>query len=114
MFNGKRSCWKTHCCLKTIISSNLHDIKAAVFFLIDLAPLWRHTLGMLAEVQKDESLSRQNLRLKNSIWKAIDDSCAVRAGAVSRNTWITEAIVEKLNKDADKATGFPKRGVNHA
>jgi hypothetical protein len=113
MFN-ERSFLEIHCCLKTIIPSNMRERYWPIVFLIDLAPLWRHSLGMLAEVEKDDALSRQNLRLKNSIWKAIDDCCAVRAGAVSRNTWITEAIIEKLDKDAEKASAFPKRGANHA
>ena len=46
------------------------------------------------------SLDRINLRLASDTFAAIDDACGLRAGNVSRNTWITEAIAEKLVRDA--------------
>jgi len=42
---------------------------------------------------------RQSLRLEPNVWKAIDRIRAKRAGNVSRNTWISEAILEKLSRD---------------
>lgn len=41
-------------------------------------------------------LKRINLRLASEALKAIDAECSHRAGNVSRNTWITEAVMEKL------------------
>jgi hypothetical protein len=47
---------------------------------------------------------RQSLRLDPEVWMAIDAARLRRAGSISRNTWITEAIAEKLageqNNDA--------------
>lgn len=42
---------------------------------------------------------RGNLRLPREIHDAILERCSARPGAVSLNTWITEAIVEQLAKD---------------
>jgi hypothetical protein len=42
---------------------------------------------------------RQSLRLDPQVWKAIDRIRAKRAGTVSRNTWISEAILEKLSRE---------------
>ena len=42
------------------------------------------------------SLDRINLRLAAETFSAIDASCAARPGNVSRNTWIAEAVQEKL------------------
>ena len=44
-------------------------------------------------------LDRTNLRLPAGTFAAIDDACAVRPGNVSRNTWIAEAIEEKLARN---------------
>jgi len=49
-------------------------------------------------------LDRINLRLPGETFEAIDTCRAARPGTVSRNTWITEAITEKLQRDAS-ATG---------
>jgi hypothetical protein len=45
------------------------------------------------------SLDRINLRLAGDTFAAIDAACAARPGIVSRNTWIAEAIEEKLARD---------------
>ena len=59
------------------------------------------------------SLDRINLRLPGETFDAIDASRAVRPGAISRNTWITEAIEEKLARDQLK--GVEPGGVyDHA
>lgn len=41
-------------------------------------------------------LERINLRLSPEVLQAIDAECARRAGSVSRNTWIAEAVTERL------------------
>lgn len=57
------------------------------------------------------TLDRINLRLQPEMFAAIDDARLARAGHVSRNTWLTEAVQEKLARDAADAPelGF-KRG----
>lgn len=44
---------------------------------------------------------RQNIRLDYEVWKAIDCERERRAGNISRNTWITEAILEKLLREQE-------------
>jgi len=46
------------------------------------------------------AIDRINLRLSPSMFEAIDDARSARAGNVSRNTWIAEAIKEKLARDS--------------
>lgn len=48
------------------------------------------------------ALDRLNLRLPQETVEAIDSARARRIGNVSRNTWITEAIQEKLNRESAK------------
>jgi len=50
---------------------------------------------------------RQNLRLDPDIWDRVDEQREKRPGSVSRNTWITEAILEKLTREAKPES--PKR-----
>jgi len=45
------------------------------------------------------NLDRINLRLSAATFGEIDEACAARAGNVSRNTWITEAVQEKLARE---------------
>jgi hypothetical protein len=45
------------------------------------------------------SLDRINLRLPAETFEAIDAARAGRPGNISRNTWITEAVEEKLARD---------------
>ncbi len=45
------------------------------------------------------ALDRINLRLSPTMFDAIDDARGARPGNVSRNTWIAEAIEEKLARD---------------
>lgn len=45
------------------------------------------------------ALDRINLRLTSATFEAIDAARADRPGHVSRNTWITEAVSEKLERD---------------
>lgn len=46
-------------------------------------------------------LDRINLRLLPETFAAIDRARAVRPGHVSRNTWLTEAVEEKLAREAE-------------
>lgn len=48
-------------------------------------------------------LDRINLRLPAETFAAVDGARADRPGNVSRNTWITEAIEEKLARDEQTA-----------
>jgi hypothetical protein len=43
---------------------------------------------------KLDDRGRQSLRLDPEVWTAIDTARLRRAGSISRNTWITEAIAE--------------------
>jgi len=45
------------------------------------------------------SLDRINLRLAAETFADIDAACSARAGNVSRNTWIAEAVQEKLARE---------------
>lgn len=45
-------------------------------------------------------LDRLNLRLSAETFAKIDAALANRPGVISRNTWITEAIAEKLARGA--------------
>jgi len=58
-------------------------------------------------------LDRINLRLPAETFEAIDAARADRPGAVSRNTWITEAIAEKLAREAGEQAA-PEAGRRHA
>jgi hypothetical protein len=49
------------------------------------------------------SLDRINLRLPAETFDAIDACRAERTGVVSRNTWITEAVEEKLTRERANA-----------
>jgi hypothetical protein len=40
--------------------------------------------------------ARQSLRLDPELWELIDAARSGRPGNVSRNTWIAEAVMEKL------------------
>lgn len=44
-------------------------------------------------------LDRINLRLAADTFARIDAACAARPGNVSRNTWIAEAVEEKLARE---------------
>jgi predicted HicB family RNase H-like nuclease len=53
-------------------------------------------------------LDRINLRLTAETFAEIDGACAARAGSVSRNTWVAEAVQEKLAR-APLAAPAPSR-----
>jgi metal-responsive CopG/Arc/MetJ family transcriptional regulator len=52
-----------------------------------------------SKAQTVRSLDRINLRLSNETFGEIDEACDARPGNVSRNTWITEAVQEKLARE---------------
>lgn len=57
------------------------------------------------------TLDRINLRLSGETFEAIDAARIKRPGRVSRNTWIAEAIEEKLARDAaDPSVKFGRVG----
>jgi hypothetical protein len=50
--------------------------------------------------------TRQNLRLKPEVWAAIDAARFRRgSGKIPRNTWIAEAISEKLEREKPVGSG---------
>lgn len=55
------------------------------------------------------SLDRINLRLAAETFAAIDAACDARPGNVSRNTWIAEAVQEKLAREPQTAAQSPER-----
>ncbi len=59
---------------------------------------------MIKSMPKNDNRIRQSVRLDKQLWDGIDRACSERPGSVSRNTWITEAILEKLHRDADNAS----------
>jgi hypothetical protein len=52
---------------------------------------------------------RINHRLPAEVFGAIDSSRAARAGHVSRNTWLTEAVQEKLAREGFNASDVRER-----
>lgn len=58
-------------------------------------------------------LDRINLRLSAETFEAIDGARSVRAGSISRNTWITEAVAEKLARER-AASGQAGGDADHA
>ena len=60
---------------------------------------------------KLDDRGRQSLRLDPEVWTAIDRARLRRAGSISRNTWITEAIAEKIAREQN--TGAPHDEGSH-
>ncbi len=54
-------------------------------------------------------LDRINLRLPPETFAAIDQARAARPGHVSRNTWLTEAVEEKLAREASNPAELDER-----
>jgi metal-responsive CopG/Arc/MetJ family transcriptional regulator len=59
-------------------------------------------------------IDRINLRLTSGTFEAIDEARAARPGHVSRNTWISEAVQEKLAREEQQASSAPEPGRRHA
>lgn len=63
--------------------------------------MWRHNGAMTqSKPATVRDLDRINLRLSADTFAMIDAARADRLGNVSRNTWITEAIAEKLARES--------------
>lgn len=58
------------------------------------------------------NIDRINLRLPAQTFSAIDQARGARPGHVSRNTWLTEAVEEKLARDATNVA--QPQGLRHA
>jgi len=66
---------------------------------------WHHG-GTMTDSGKSHvvrPLDRINLRLSATTLRAIDAARGRRAGNVSRNTWIAEAIEEKLSREIESS-----------
>jgi hypothetical protein len=59
------------------------------------------------------TLDRINVRLPAETFEAIDAARVVRLGNISRNTWITEAVEEKLARDSGRR-GEDRGAAHHA
>lgn len=59
---------------------------------------------MGANHRATDTRNRQNLRLEPEAWEAIDAAREKRGGYIPRNTWITEAILEKLEREKARGT----------
>ena len=71
-----------------------------------MAPTWRHAIPRSDSAQRP--FDRFNLRLDPETFEAIDSVRARRPGNISRNTWITEAIQEKLARESGDGHGRPR------
>jgi hypothetical protein len=81
------------------ILTNFHDVLQ--MYLI-LAPLWRQNDFMMHPARTTSDRSCATLRLDQGIGERIDRARMRRPGNISRNTWITEAILEKLERDEQR------------
>src|ERR1700691_5031035 len=72
---------------------------------LDADPVRRQSGAMASDSKATTvgSLDRINLRLPAETFDAIDACRAERTGVVSRNTWITEAVEEKLTRERANA-----------
>jgi hypothetical protein len=68
---------------------------------------------MAANHTKLDDRGRQSLRLDPGVRQAIDTARLRRAGSISRNTWITEAIAEKLAREQNGDAPRGKVGRGH-
>ena len=57
---------------------------------------------------------RINLRLSPETFEAIDEARSARPGHISRNTWITEAVEEKLARERTAAPQLQQDGRRRA
>lgn len=68
---------------------------------------------MSSALKKIDDRARQSLRLDQVILDAMDAARAKRPGFVSRNTWIVEAIEEKLAREQKERGKSDDRGKIH-
>lgn len=69
---------------------------------LDAAQVGRQCGAMIDSSRSSNvrDLDRINLRLSAETFTAIDQARVARPGHVSRNTWLTEAVEEKLAREA--------------
>lgn len=62
---------------------------------------WRHCGAMIDDSRTNNvrELDRATLRVPSKTLAAIDEARSARPGVVSRNTWLIEAIEEKLARE---------------
>ena len=65
---------------------------------------------MIAVPQKSGPRTRHSLRLDRALYGQIDRARFQRPGNVSRNTWITEAILEKLDREQEQKPSATTKG----
>jgi len=58
----------------------------------------------MADSSTVRNVDRINLRLSAETFAAIDHARSSRVGHVSRNTWLTEAVHEKLAREGAQLT----------
>lgn len=66
---------------------------------LDVAPRRRQRGAMADSSNSPATVDRINLRLPPETFAAIDRARGARPGHVSRNTWLTEAVEEKLARE---------------
>ena len=81
---------------------------------LDARSAWRHAGAMpdSPAAPPVQLLDRLNLRLAPETFSAIDAARALRPGSVSRNTWIAEAVQEKLVRTVE-ATQTSEGALRH-
>lgn len=67
---------------------------------------------MTATDHQTNNRTRQSLRLDPGLYAGIDRARLKRPGNVSRNTWITEAIQEKLERENKKDLPLADKASN--
>jgi predicted HicB family RNase H-like nuclease len=70
-------------------------------------------MGSAVKSRATQPLDRINLRVPAKVFQAIDAYRARRPGTVSRNTWITEAIQEKLLRERVSSDKQPRPGKSN-
>lgn len=83
---------------------------------VDAPSAWRHAGAMVESSvpSRVAELDRLNLRLSPDTFAAIDAVRADRPGSVSRNTWIAEAVQEKLARSREAGVAPPRDALRHA
>ena len=78
---------------KSAISRRPHDLEAAIN---------RGGASRASEEESDDDgLHTVNIRLPRRIWKQIDALRRRQPGKVSRNTWIAQAVEDKIEREAE-------------
>ncbi len=67
---------------------------------------------MKNDLKAEKDRGRINLRLEQETFVLIDQARGLRPGVISRNTWITEAIQEKLARELGKIPQIDRGNVH--